>query len=714
MRLVLINATLYVNLTLESGIMVSFSLFINAAEPQGPTGVLCLFVSTLTGGQDPLLFSWTPDTTGNYANTTVSNGSTSGNSWGTPTQWWTQGGAPVKGDGGTYTTALSVFNEDCGQTLILAVASDQRTQATWSSLPAALAAVSAGVAATVEGLSAASASWWWEFWSNTSFFSFDSHASAGVTALEQFSHIAGYRYASGARFTMHDLMGPWGPGGPGPVGTTYCLGPWCQFCWDMNQQVMLLLPTPSNRGALLAAPALDMFPAFLNGTWYASYGSNPPTGGTNILWWLANVHRYGLYHGDDSRLLTSLYPALSSLLKSSGLKNGTSDAHLHVTGCLSPEYPMRPATDCSYDLAIFRWASRTAMALANEAYPEDPLLPLFTDISTRLAPYPIDPNTGSYEVAAGIPFSVPHRHYSHLLALYDLYLEDAPLTLSAGLDLWFNVTCAGPQKNGPDWKGDGECRGFTQAAMSSMSARLNRTEASLGNLTAYLKLVGLPNGMYGEEVYAGHPDEFSPVSESAYSAAASLYGLLLASFPINQGVPQSGLFNASLVSSPRVWSLRVWPAAPWENATMFRLRGEGALLVSSVRVNGATPWIAVEADTLIGGGGAGSPVLFTIFCPDWTTVQAVGFVSASTGVSVTPVKGLPGTWLVENLSRGDAVALFPAGFQPNDLSVGVASGRNASGAFLCFRPLLFFFTFFRVLSFTNHNFLHTHSCVHRV
>ena len=33
---------------------------------------------------------------------------------------------------------------------------------------------------------------------------------------------------------------------------------------------------------------------------------------------------------------------------------------------------------------------------------------------------------------------------------------------------------------------------------------------------------------YGEEVYAGNPSQFSPVSESAYSAAASVYSMLLA------------------------------------------------------------------------------------------------------------------------------------------------------------------------------------------
>ena len=69
---------------------------------------------------------------------------------------------------------------------------------------------------------------------------------------------------------------------------------------------------------------------------------------------------------------------------------------------------------------IYRWAAQTALALATEFDPSDPALPTYVDITQRLAPYPIDPATGSWEVAVGVPFAVPHRHYSHMLALYDL------------------------------------------------------------------------------------------------------------------------------------------------------------------------------------------------------------------------------------------------------------------------------------------------------
>ena len=80
-------------------------------------------------------------------------------------------------------------------------------------------------------------------------------------------------------------------------------------------------------------------------------------------------------YSDDERLVGTVLPVLRQFLQSSGLKNGT-DGLLHVERCVSPEYPMGSATDCNYDLSIFRWAAQTARALAQALVPSDPALPL--------------------------------------------------------------------------------------------------------------------------------------------------------------------------------------------------------------------------------------------------------------------------------------------------------------------------------------------------
>lgn len=445
--------------------------------------------------------------------------------------------------------------------------------------------------------------------------------------------------------------------------------------FQMNQQVMLYLPSPSNRGALLARPALNMFDSYLNSTWTQIYGSNPPSGPGNILWWLANMHRYCLFYGDDERLVNTLLPGLRGQMQHSTLHNGT-DGLLHVYGCISPEYPMKDGTDCTYVLANYDWAAHTALAIAEALVPTDPAIPLYRDIIKRLAPFPVDPATNAWEVAAGVPFAVPHRHYSHLLQIYDLRTANDTARMTVSLDQWWNITCSGPQAHGPDYQGDDECRGFTQAGMAAMSVRLNWTMAALGNLTSYLKLTGLPNGMYGEEIYAGRPDLFAPVSESAYSAAASVYELLLSSSPWPPR-PQAGMANREPMPPQSIW---LWGhSLPFANATVFRLRARGVFLVSAVRENGRTQWVSVEAPVLANGSGSGVRVSFTLYNEDWASVQALQAVSGQSGNITVQHQG-PGLFLVQGLTRPNAVALLPVG-QPmpaGGFVVGAAGGRNAS------------------------------------
>lgn len=703
MRLDVFRATLTAAFTLEGGgPPATVRLSFNAdGEGVSATPGLLVAVTPAAGGGDGgrVTFAWTDDTAGPCPPTSVTRGAAGGDPWGAPTNWTTQA-TPS----GTFTVAHTQYADASvggALTLLLGVANTQRSplNATGSQ-GAAVAAVAAGVAASAAALEAASRAWWAGWWCNTSFFSFDDGSGSpaplgpGVTRLEQFAHLAGYRYASAARGSMSDLMGPWGP-----AHATTCIGPWCQFTWDMNQQVMLYLPGPSNRGVeLVGGPVGRMADTWVAGgapAWAAAYGSNPPNGSpANVLWWLAQLHAYALRYGDDARLVRTVLPGLRAQLTAppaaTGLVNG-SDGLLHVRGCASPEYPgMAPnATDCAYHLAIYRWAAATAGAIAGALLPSDPARPVYADIAARLAPLPVDPATGSVMVAAGVPFAIPHRHYSHLLWLYDLGGPAAaggagvgPATAASSLDVWWNLTCAGPQAHGPDWGGDGECRGFTQAAMSAMSAALGRPAAAVGNLTAFVRLVGLPNAMYGEEVFAGHPDEFSPVSESGYSAAASVYGLLMASAPADAGggAPSDGVAGAA---APLV---ALWPAGDaFANATLFRGRAVGAVLVSAVRTRGSTAWVALEGVTLADGSGGGAAVPpVTVEVPDWGAagVSALTVVSGTPGVTAAAVAGRPGAFNVTGLVRGGpAAALLPAGAPvPPAFVVGVAQGRNATEA----------------------------------
>ena len=597
--------------------------------------------------------------------------------------------------------------------LLLTVANSQRTRTPNASTPAALETLVRVITGGFPALRAAHDAWWTSFWA-ASFVSASGAPSA--TALEGLHAVSMARYAAGGRAGMHDLMGVSGPG-----GVDLCLGPWCQNVWDMNVQVMPLHVHMSNRNAALFGTAMDQF-----GTWVASgggstnswtnaVGSNMDTG-DGLLWMSRNLHRHALATGNVTALLSVVYPILVIALDNVGgtyraYSNDTSGV-LHVpAGCVSPEFvdacskgtPYPSCSDCNYQLSMRRWGLTTAVAIATAHNLTQPRLPVWTDILSHLAPHPVDAH--GLRISAEAPFYKPHRHYSHLLSLFDLAIAGAgsdegkapPLSAAAaGLDNWWNITCAAQQRPGGFME---ECRGFTQAGMAIMSALLNRTAAATGNLTALIHSVITPNGMYGEMVFQGHPDEYAPVSESAFAAAAGLQSCLLNDFaapPAADGSP-GGAAAVPL-------SLVLWPGATWPNASFFNLRTRGALLVSAVRLSGATAFVGITAPS---GGGDGvsdtsappssgpssvgsgkassgpSSVDVLLHVPDWASGTTTPSSDPSDAI-ITPATGQPGSFHV-SVPAGTTVVLYVSGAggwsppQPGmPFVVSAAPGSNSS------------------------------------
>jgi alpha-L-fucosidase 2 len=78
------------------------------------------------------------------------------------------------------------------------------------------------------------------------------------------------------------------------------------------------------------------------------------------------------------------------------------------------------APDTNYNLALLRWGCATLVELCERFGLDDPLLPRWKDVLARLVDYPVNEN--GYMVGAGMAFEKGHRHYSHLLMAYPLYL----------------------------------------------------------------------------------------------------------------------------------------------------------------------------------------------------------------------------------------------------------------------------------------------------
>jgi hypothetical protein len=248
-------------------------------------------------------------------------------------------------------------------------------------------------------------------------------------------------------------------------------------------------------------------------------------------------------------------------------------------------------TDTNFGLSIVRWGARTLLDIAAE-FPstlgKDPAVAKYRDVLQRLVPFSHD-ETG-FMLDPTHRFLLPHRHWSHIIMIYDLELSEGRYNHSAGadntllttsLDHWSGLTC-NDSLSCPN-----SCRGFSRGATAIMSALMGRAGAAKGNLTNLLDQVVTPNGMYGEGVtnnaYGSQRYQISPCPESAYIGTAALHEQLL---------------HSDLVRTPEPCAeIRVFPAAAWDQAEFHKLRALGGLLVSA-RKNGVgepADFVRVEA-----------------------------------------------------------------------------------------------------------------------
>ena len=149
----------------------------------------------------------------------------------------------------------------------------------------------------------------------------------------------------------------------------------------------------------------------------------PGSGGEagNLTWALHNVWLSYRHSMDEDLLRDTVYPLLRRAINYylHFLQPGD-DGKLHLPSTLSPEYPVVPPKDTNYDLALIRWGCGTLLEASERLGVDDPLVPRWQEVLARLTPYPVDDN--GFMIGADTPYAQSHRHYSHLLMVYPLYL----------------------------------------------------------------------------------------------------------------------------------------------------------------------------------------------------------------------------------------------------------------------------------------------------
>ncbi|HUB68434.1 MAG TPA: hypothetical protein VL981_13195, partial [Candidatus Methylacidiphilales bacterium] len=301
------------------------------------------------------------------------------------------------------------------------------------------------------------------------------------------------------------------------------------------------------------------------------------------------------------------------------LKQGP-DGKLHISRGYSPEYPKQPTPnpDCNIDLALLRWGCQTLLDICDRLKINDPLIPKWKDTLANLTPYPTDKN--GLMISASVPFAESHRHFSHLLMVYPLYImnpeqpENRDLVIKS-LNYWMGMPKA--------------LQGYSYTGAASISALLGKGNDAAMYLNKLLDTKVHPNTMYTE---AG------PVIETPLSGAASIHDMLLTSWGDR---------------------IRVFPGVPdsWKDVTFYHLRAQGAFLVSAVRKGGQTQFVQIESL-------AGEP------CRVWTDMR-----NPVTDSSV-PVQSA-GDGVVEiGLKKGESVTLYPKGSHPDLTIAAVAEQKD--------------------------------------
>ncbi len=479
--------------------------------------------------------------------------------------------------------------------------------------------------ATLDGLQAAHRTWWHAFY-RKSFLSIpDQRAQA-------FHWIQLYKVASGSRAggPVMATSGPW-------LEPT----PWPAVWWNLNvqleywlihgsnhleldsitstlsanrQQLINNVPSAYRSDSAGVGRSSDMFCTRSVPT--PGGGSTPEVG--DLAWALHNVWLSYRHTMDDAMLRDTLFPLLRRAINYylHFLTTGT-DGKLHLPTTHSPEYGNAP--DCNFDLSLIRWGCQALLTAAARLNISDSLIPKWQQVLRDLTPYPTDAN--GFMIGRGVPYAKSHRHYSHLLMVYPLYLVTGEQS-AANRSLI--------EKSVAHWHSiEGAHRGYSYTGAASIYAALGRGEDALRYLDEWFdtskRFPPRPNTMYTE---AG------PVVETPLSASQSIHDMLCQSWG---GV------------------IRIFPAVPasWRDVTLHDFRTEGAFLVSASRTGGVTRFVRVRSlagEPLRVRPGIGS-------APAGSTYQAEN-ATISGGVVESNHTGYTGTGFVNYNNAADSYVEF--------------------------------------------------------
>lgn len=270
-------------------------------------------------------------------------------------------------------------------------------------------------------------------------------------------------------------------------------------------------------------------------------------------------HNYYLqcrYSMDMERTKEKFYPLLkrAMMLYIHLLKKDEKGIY-HLPKALSPEYPVW-AEDTNCDIAFLRWGLSLLLELSEKFNLNDEMVSTWKEVLENLVDYQIDEN--GLMVGKDVPFNQTHRHYTHLFAIYPLYLinwddEEKRDLIVKSLETWMSY--------------DEKLQGYSYTGAASIYASIGEGNPAEEYLEKLMGCKIYPNTFYAEK---------GPCIETPLSAAKSVQDMLLQSWGDK---------------------IRIFPALPdkWENASFYQLRCEGAFLASAVKEDGRVKFVHIKS-----------------------------------------------------------------------------------------------------------------------
>jgi hypothetical protein len=418
---------------------------------------------------------------------------------------------------------------------------------------------------------------------------------------------------------MHKLAACLRPDGPAldVLGPFHRTTQWPGLWWNLNVQLSYWPVYAGNR-LDMGKTLTDLLDKRFEGI-FSSFRNRENLG--DFVWALHNYWWQYRFTGDWQALRERWLPKAKSVFAS--YKNTkfetTPEGRINLKPMGSPEYHgFKAFPNTNYNLALLRWMlnamiecdAKTSPTPSSEAAEWQKTL-------DSLAPYPVDEN--GLRIAENQPLDQSHRHYSHLLALYPLYLLDPDSPADRELVV----------KSVKHWhqlEGGKALTGYSYTGGASLYASLGMGDEAVGMLGDFLsKPVGISQ-LHTNTFYTESRGR-NPVIETPLSAASATMDLLLQSWG---------------------GKIRVFPAVPasWADASFHQLRAAGGFVVSAERKGGKTSWIGVHSE-------AGEPCVLKV--SDWS-----GPLIARGGRVPEIVENAPGEYCIQ-LKKGEEVILCPQG-----------------------------------------------------